>query len=67
VGHRLAIFAIVFVLGRAGGAEAQDTDQVRFYVGARSRIAFQLKGEAAPGVEVSSGQQLNGFYVGVNL
>jgi len=67
VGHLLAILAIVVVLGRASGAEGQDTDQVRLYVGARSGIAFQLKGEAAPGVEVSSGQQLNGFYVGVNL
>lgn len=64
---RVAGLALLVMLGGVTPARAQDTDQVRFYFLPRSGIAFQTKSEAAPGVEVSSGQQLNGFSLGVNL
>jgi opacity protein-like surface antigen len=63
----LAGLALLVTLGAVTPARAQDTDQFRFYFGPRSGIAFQTKGEAVRGVEVSSGQQLNGFNLGVNL
>jgi len=64
---RLAALTVLAILGGAVGAHAQDTDQFRFYFEPRSGIAFQLKDDAARGIEVSSGQQLNGFTLGVNL
>lgn len=63
----MAAIASLAILGGASHVTAQDTDHPRLYFVPRSGIAFQLKDEAAPGIEVSSGQQLNGFTVGVNL
>jgi opacity protein-like surface antigen len=65
--RRLAALTLLLILGAASRARAQDTDQLRLYFEPRSGIAFQLKNEAARGIEVSSGQQLNGFTLGVNL
>src|SRR5437867_2832247 len=65
---RLAVLAAIVLLAGAGRANAQDTDQVRFYVGGRSGMAFQLKTHgAAPGIDLSSGQQANGFFLGAHL